>query len=806
MEELQNPSRYRDGQWLANATEDAMTRPGAPTTKEPDADTRVAFIAGAIGLVWVAALALGLLGGVVDLTFVVLAAAAPIALVYGVRRYRPAGRRPWIVMTTALVLFLIGGGLRQSFDTLGDLSTGRSLVPDLVTIPGYLMLGVALAGIARMQRGGRRDVDGLLDGLIAGLAAWTLAWIYLVDPALFHAEAPLPVRLVLSSYPALSAFLVVITARIGFGSGRRIRQSAAFRLLFGAMTMLFVGDTLFMIAETADVSIPTNLLAVPYALTYVAAITLMLHPSMRLVTEPLPVDETTQGRGRLAFVAIALVIPALVAVTRVNEKPSDRIALATIVIALTAAAVWRMLRAIRGFARSEATLAHRATHDSLTGLPNRAYVQDSVDRSLSRLQLGDGGTAVFFLDIDRFKLVNDSHGHGLGDEYLVAVARRLTSTTDSGTLIARVGGDEFVIVIEGLRSLESALEFGERVRLSFRSPFLIRGAEIASSVSVGIAYTNGRDGWADAETLMRNADTAMYQAKDAGRDAVTVFDDSMRNRAAQRLELEADLRHALERDELHLHYQPVVRLDDGTIEGFEALLRWSHPTRGQIPPVVFIPVAEDTGLITAIGAWVTEEACRQLARWRKILPNGRSLRMSVNLSARQFRDPDLVGMVRRALDASALPGNALCLELTESLLMANGARAADELTALRSLGVQLSIDDFGTGYSSLAYLRRFQVDEVKIDRSFVDGLDHDDSPDETLVAAIIAMAKALNIATVAEGVETLAQAERLVRQGCPTAQGYYFSRPVPADQMPEVAERLGVARAHHLGLVRDETA
>ena len=759
------------------------------------------MVVAAVGTGWVLAIALGLLGSAADLTFVVLGIGAPVAMVVGIRRYHPAGRAPWIAMGAALLVFVVGAGLRVSYDTLGDLSKTRSVLPDLVTIPGYLLLGVGLLGMARIQRGGRRDIDGLLDGSIAALAALTLAWIYLVNPALFHSDAPLSVRVVLSCYPPLSVFLVAIAARIAFGSGHGIRRAPAYSLLLAAMSAMLVGDVMYMLVETGIASIPQNLLDVPYAMTYVAVIALVLHPSMRELTEAAPEEPAVPGRGRLAFIAVALGVPGLITVTRVEARPGDRIMLAVIVVLLTAAATWRMLRAIRAYATSQERLAHQATHDILTGLPNRTFVQHQVDGTLAGRTTDDGLIALLLLDIDRFKLVNDSQGHGLGDDLLRAVAQRLTNTTRPGDLVARVGGDEFVVVVHGLRSVADALEVGERTRLAFGVPFLVRDDEIASSVSIGIAVSDPADPMRDAEALLRDADTAMYQAKEAGRDAVTVFDESMRDRATQRLALEHDLRQALERGELHVHYQPVVKLPGGEIEGFEALLRWAHPTRGHIPPVAFIPVAEDTGLIVPIGAWVIREACRQLARWRKTLPNGRQLTMAVNLSARQLRDPDLVACVRDALAEEGLSPGALCLELTESLLMNNASAAVELLETLRALDVKLSIDDFGTGYSSLSYLRRFRVDNVKIDRSFVDGLDDDDSSDETLVAAILAMAKALQVATVAEGVETVTQAERLHALGCQTAQGYLFSRPVAADQIPSVADRLGVVRG--LNLVRD---
>ena len=302
--------------------------------------------------------------------------------------------------------------------------------------------------------------------------------------------------------------------------------------------------------------------------------------------------------------------------------------------------------------------------------------------------------------------------------------------------------------------------------------------------SVGVACANGLDPDVDAETLIRDADTAMYQAKAAGRDAVAMFDASMRDRTAERLALELDLRHALERGELHLNFQPIVQAATGSVDGVEALLRWSHPTRGLVPPDAFVSVAEDSGLIVEIGSWVLRESCRHVSAWRRALPTAGNLHVAVNLSARQLRDPGLVDLVAEALTEFDLPPDALWLEITESMLMENPTAATDILSALRDLGVGLSIDDFGTGYSSLAYLKRFPVDRVKIDRSFVEGLDRRDSSEESLVAAIIAMAGALGMTTIAEGVETVGQQQRLTMLGCEFAQGHFYAPAVAPRHVP----------------------
>ncbi len=316
------------------------------------------------------------------------------------------------------------------------------------------------------------------------------------------------------------------------------------------------------------------------------------------------------------------------------------------------------------------------------------------------------------------------------------------------------------------------------------------------SASIGLAFASGDDPGATAEALIRDADTAMYQAKDSGRDSVAVFDESMRAQVAERVELENDLRDALALNQLHLVYQPIVELPGGTAVGMEALARWTHPTHGVIPPAKFIPLAEESGLITEIGDWVLEEAVGQFAAWCRQAPEMADLYISVNLSGAQLDDGQIVNRVADVLTLHGLEGSSLCLELTESVVMQDAAAAATTLARLRRLGVQIAIDDFGSEYSSLAYLKRFPATTLKIDRSFVASLDKEDSPDATLIATIVAMARALGITTVAEGVETSVQAVRITELGCDAVQGYLYSRPVGVDRLPEVVKSLGTKRLH----------
>lgn len=769
----------------------ASGRASARAVTGPSA--RGSLVFAAVFGAWALAHGVGVLGPFEESTFVLVGAATFVAMVVGLVRSRPRLRWPWVAIGVALALFIAGGGMRQSLGTLGDLSADRSLLPDLITLPGYLIVGAGLAGIARARGGEAGDRDMVLDGVVASLATLTIAWVYLISPALFHEEAPFTVRLLLACYPPLSVFLVAVAARMAFTAGGG--RSPAHLFLLTSMICMLAGDVLYMMVETHVFSPPESLIDLPYVLAYVTLGAAVLHPSLRDIGEPATAEPRSgSSRSRLAFIAVALAIPAFVTAVRSETSTADRAVLSGIILALTAAAIWRVSRALAANARSEARLAHQATHDALTGLPNRALLGEHVASALRRASASDDRVAVLFLDVDRFKLVNDTLGHSRGDELLVAVSRRLQTIVRPGDLVARIGGDEFIVAVDRDTDPGAVLELGERIRRSFRQPFLVRGLETFSSVSIGIAFSDRSDPDIDAESLIRDADTAMYEAKEAGRDAICMFDSSMRERTAERMTLERFLRHALARGELELRYQPIVELPSHRITSVEALIRWRHPTLGEVAPSRFIPVAEDTGLIVEIGAWALGEACARIAEWRQLSPELADLRVAVNLSARQLRDDRMVATVGGALRAHGLPADALVLELTESLLMEDPAAAAGILLNLREMGVRLAIDDFGTGYSSLAYLKRFPVDVVKIDQTFVEALDRDDTSEESLVAAIIAMTKALSLRTVAEGVETPAQAERLAQLGCTSAQGYLFARPLTAAAATELLQE-GLAQA-----------
>ncbi|QRJ65713.1 EAL domain-containing protein [Azospira restricta] len=424
---------------------------------------------------------------------------------------------------------------------------------------------------------------------------------------------------------------------------------------------------------------------------------------------------------------------------------------------------------------AEARIDHLAHHDALTGLVNRYNLESRLAQSLLAARREVRQLAVMFIDLDRFKVINDTLGHHTGDRMLVEVARRLGDCVRESDIVARLGGDEFVVVLTSLACDMDAALVAAKILVALSSPYTVDGKILHSTPSIGISMfpTNGED----SETLMKNADAAMYFAKAKGRNNFQFFSPAMTAAATERMELERDLRGALAAGQYELHYQPQVCAKSGAVRGVEALIRWRHPERGLVPPLTFIPIAEETGAIEAIGAWVLEEACRQKAAWRAAgMP---ALRIAVNLSAQQLRSSTLVAQVRAAMEAYGIGPGELELEITESAAMEDPERAIGRLEALRGLGVELAIDDFGTGYSSLAYLKMLPIDTLKLDRAFVRDIETDEN-DAAISAATLALARNLGLKVVAEGVENEAQREFLSRHGCELLQGYLFGRPEPA--------------------------
>jgi diguanylate cyclase (GGDEF)-like protein len=441
--------------------------------------------------------------------------------------------------------------------------------------------------------------------------------------------------------------------------------------------------------------------------------------------------------------------------------------------------------------RAQDELVRQALHDPLTGLANRTLFMDRLTQALARSNRHPGTLAVMFLDLDRFKLINDSLGHSVGDHVLMCMAQRLREALRIEDTASRFGGDEFVVLCEDVQNEEDAIVIADRLALAMAQPMSMDAGSVVVTTSIGIAVANPKTD--SAEDLVRNADSALYRAKERGRARFELFDHRMRTRAVKRLTIENELRRAIDQGELRVYYQPLVVVAEPRVVALEALARWAHPQRGLLGPAEFIPVAEETGLIVPIGTWVLEEVCQQSARWQEANEREEPLTIAVNLSTQQLARPQFEDVVEGILTKTRMAPTNLSLEITESVLMETSPAIHTTVRALRDLGVRFAIDDFGTGYSSLAYLKAIEVDTLKVDRSFVDGLGHEHG-DTEIVNAIVNLAHSLRLTAVAEGVETVDQLEYLRLVGCDVAQGYYFAKPAPAEAIDRMLTFPLVAR------------
>ena len=443
-----------------------------------------------------------------------------------------------------------------------------------------------------------------------------------------------------------------------------------------------------------------------------------------------------------------------------------------------------MFRDVSERERAEEQIRTLAQFDTLTGLPNRTLFQDRLETAVAQAKRQHELLGIMFIDLDRFKSINDTLGHGIGDKLLQSLAGRIKSCTRAMDTVARLGGDEFAIIQTGLKGVDGAVVLARKILQAIDKPLVIDGNALPVTGSIGISVYPVDD--RDPIELLKDADLAMYQAKDESRNSYRFFCADMQSSTQHRMLLEKDLRHALEANEFLLHYQPQISISERRVVGMEALVRWQHPERGLVPPNEFIPAAEESGLIVPLGEWVLQEACRQRKAWNNA--GVANFKVAVNLSTIQFKTGNLVNEVEQILAETDLPSSSLELEITESLLMQNADAAVEVLSALHQRGVTLAIDDFGTGYSSLGYLDRFPVDKIKIDRSFVNAIDGDGGR-ALIVDAVLGLAKNMLHVTVAEGVETEAQLAYLERGGCDVVQGYLFSRPLPAEQVPAFLEQ-----------------
>jgi diguanylate cyclase (GGDEF)-like protein len=693
-----------------------------------------------------------------------------VLIMVGRARNHPSTKRPWTLYAASCFVFIVGAVLRQLL-----VDTPLAPLADVASVSGYGLVLAAFIAILRTRGVSLRGLHELVDGLIVVIAAAAVALLVFTLPTATYGDLS-PLALLQGVYPVLDVCVLFVILLLSWTSADRV---TSYWLLTGATLATLTGDLGYAYIGTQGHLVGSPLLDLPFVFGFALLGAAALHPSMAALTAAQERPIQAWSRPRLTLLVGALLLPPFVVLGWSESGAADWVgSISGLMVALLV--LVRAVGAVRGYVNSQEGLRHQATRDTLTGLANRPYLVERVDALIRRGETAGGHVDLLFLDIDGFKLVNDSWGHHVGDRVLVAAAERLAGIADRTDVVARIGGDEFVLArFIGPDGGNDGQMLAADVIDAFRRPLTVSDTSLVTTVSVGMARSEFP---ATAEGLLRDSDTAMYRAKDAGRNRCIVFDSTMRDSVRARVETELALRHALDRDQLILHYQPIVSIEDGSTRGFEALLRWAHPGKGMISPLDFIPVAEETGLIIEIGEWVVSEAIRQLASWRAagIRPDGHDMFMALNVSARQLQETALVEHVEAELLRHDVPAHLLVVELTESAMMADPQRSAVLLNRLRDLGVMLAVDDFGTGYSSLSHLRRFPVSEVKIDRSFVSGIEQD-AADAEIVRAIVAMSFAMRMQVVAEGIETVGQRDLLERLGVRLGQGWLFGRPQPAE-------------------------
>jgi diguanylate cyclase (GGDEF)-like protein len=683
------------------------------------------------------------------------------------RRFAAEPRAAWPFMGGAAVLFLIGVVIRP-------LVTGQPLIADAFTVPGYVLLGTFFTMLLRSRGGVARH--SVLDGLMVCLASGLTTALLLAAPAAAIADRPALESVLAGLYPLFDVVLLALGINLTFTART---WSVSLATLLGGMALIVVGDVAYAIIGVEGKTYTSPLLDVPFLLAYVLLGVTALHPSVVQLGHAARHPVQAWSWRRMTLLVPAVSAPFVLLVLVGGESPEYRALIGACGLAIVALLLLRAVSAVQAQVAAQLHSEHQAMHDPLTGLPNRRMISHEIERLLSTAQPPDSRRVwVYLLDLDGFKWVNDSWGHDTGDQLVIEVAARLRAAIPAGTMIARVGGDEFLVAYLG--DEQGALRLVDIVHGCFARPLPVRDTEVVISASIGIAHAPGDDSPAvTAQALLRDADTAMYRSKAEGPGRATIFDTSMHDRVRERIELESALRTALAEGQLSVVYQPIVRLETGRPIGAEALVRWNHPQRGPIPPMTFIPVAEDAGLIGALGTWVRNQALSQLGAWRADGTVGPEFYLSINVSPRQLSNEELPLIVAGELLRHGVPAAAVALEMTESVMADGGSVTARVLFELRELGLKLLVDDFGTGFSALGYLRRFPVTGVKIDRSFVSGLG-ESGEDEEIVRAVVAMSRALGLSIVAEGVETRVQRDALAAVGVTQGQGWLWGPGVAA--------------------------
>lgn len=711
-----------------------------------------------------------------DAVYLLVGLSGVVAILVGVRRNRPARRGAWYWLATGQLFWVAGDTLYSWFNDVAGVAPYPSSA-DFLYLAAYPMLAMCVALLIRARRRGR-DVVGWIDASIVTVNLGLVAWVVLAGPIVRSADGTLFSRAVGLAYPAGDVLLLAMVVRLVIRAGAR---TVAFRLLVGAGALLFLADTLFAVlsaASTYEGGAVDLLWLAAYVLWGAAA----LHPSMTGLSER-GTEPLTLTTRRLAGLTLAVLIaPATSIVQLVLGVPLDAWPVALCSIAAFLLVVARMSLAGRAVLASTAQsdrlrddLTHQAAYDSLTELANRARALEIVEAALHRGRRSASSVGLLIVNLDHFKLVNDVHGHAVGDGVLQELARRMRHGVSAGDTVGRLGGNEFVVVVEALDSEAALVALAERLVIAIAEPVRAGAVDVVVGASIGVALA--RDGSTDADQLLRGADAALNRAKEAGRGRAEVFDDRLRRELHERALVEQALRASIADGGLELHYQPIVAVATGRVEGYEALVRWQRPGHGLVPPDDFIPTAELSDLICDLGRWVLGEATRQLAAWTAQWPDTcGEMTVAVNISGRHLASASIVTDVVAALAAAELAAGRLVLEITETVLV-DQPTADAHMRALRELGVAVSIDDFGTGYTSISQLQNLSVDILKIDRSLVES---SASGAIELVRLVIHAAHAFGLTVVAEGVENESQLDALRLAGCDTAQGYHFARPAAA--------------------------
>jgi len=695
-------------------------------------------------------------------------------------RFNSPDRVVWLSLLLVAGLSISG----QLLDGTFFARVGNQAIPETIFLVVQFVLAAGLLFIVG-RRIGSDPVSVLVDAMIVALGAWFLIWITFVQPTFARSDEPLAVASIRGATLAMSALVLFTLAVLLFGDRQR---TPAVWLIASAITLTLLGDFIFAANDSGRWVISDRFSNAPYVACLLVASAAFLHPSIATLTDQGPLLPKRPILGRLVTTTSALLVPVIVLALSDPTNNRDRIVRTISIFVLGAAVTARVVHSVRANAKTQRQLIVSAQTDALTGLPNRSLMITYVTHALTNAITEGRQPTVLFIDVDRFKNINDSLGHQAGDNVLVAVAQRLQYALPERCIVGRISGDEFVILDGANRTTSDAMLLADRILEAFYEPLSLRQGDVFVSASIGVASFRP-DITKNADDLLRHADTAMYRAKDAGRNCVAIFDESMLERVSQRLSVETALYRALERRELRLVHQPIIDIDLGDVVGFEALMRWQREDGTMISPAEFIPIAEETGTIVPIGAWALLEALTHLRTWINEGICQRDATMSVNVSPRQLHDPNFVAVVSEALMRAHIPASQLWLEVTEGVMIAQPEQALVALQKLCALGVRVAIDDFGTGYSSLSLLQRFPIQRLKIDRSFVSGV-AEDLGTRSLVRTIIAMGESLGLDMVAEGVESVRQLQVLAELRCPKAQGFLISHPVPPDSMASTVAAL----------------